>query len=301
MFSYAHKDDKLCYHILKEVEQMKNIVKVWIDVQQCAMGDLWGKIADAIEYADVILCFISEYYHQSKSCRQEFIYAVDDLQKPIIPILIGDYKPKGWLGMFILFSYTLNTLIHLGIRKAGMKYIRFRNVNEPNQSEITDLIERIQAEISRGKNINSTSAIVPLHHDIIDESTQQKNLAQETSLVTVDLPPVSQWTPVNIRHWFNQQGILEQIYYLYGFRSGIEMLDYAQTLSEDRDMQQKTYSQVFTQKYQGQLLPPHEFTRFAKAMEELLKENSTEYLTDKQRTQSKTPTFNKKSSICVIL
>jgi len=105
MFSYAHKDDKFCYRILKEVEQMQNTIKVWIDIQQCAMGDLWEKIADAIEHADVILCFISEYYHQSKSCRQEFIYAVDDLQKPIIPILIGDYKPKGWLGMFYFLFF----------------------------------------------------------------------------------------------------------------------------------------------------------------------------------------------------
>lgn len=102
MFSYAHKDDRFCYRILKELEPMNNTLRVWIDIQQCAMGDLWEKIADAIEHADVILCFISEYYHQSKSCRQEFIYAVDDLQKPIIPILIGDYKPKGWLGMLTL-------------------------------------------------------------------------------------------------------------------------------------------------------------------------------------------------------
>ncbi|CAF1420355.1 unnamed protein product [Adineta ricciae] len=358
MFSYAHKDDKFCYQILKEVERMNDKLKVWIDIQHCATGDLWEKIADAIENADVILCFISEYYQQSKSCRQEFIYAVDDLQKPIIPILIGDYKPKGWLG----------------IRKAGMKYVRFRNPSEPNESNMKDLIERIQAEISHDKNIiiSSTAPVhheVPaeptyhetpkapvhydapvepvhydapvepvhydapvepvhydapvepvhydapvepvrrdastdpmphetpielihhetpielIHHETLKESAHSENPAelvpskspvQETSSVTVDLPPIDKWAASDIRRWFQQEGIMDEIYDLYRFRSGLEMLDYAQILSKDRYEQRKIYSQIFKYKHRDQILPPHEFHRFAKAMARLLKENTIE-------------------------
>ncbi|CAF1460409.1 unnamed protein product [Adineta steineri] len=267
-----------------EFEQTKDTLKVWIDIQQCAMGDLWERIADGIEHADVILCFISEYYHQSKSCRQELTYAIDDLQKPIIPILIGDYKPKGWLG----------------IRKAGMKYIRFRNTNEPKHSEIADLMERVRAEISPGKNINTTLT-APLHHETHNELIRQKSPLQEIQSTIIDFPPIREWTRSDIHLWFNQHDIMEEIYDLFRFISGTEMLDYAQTLAEDRDRQQKTYSQIFTQKYRGQLLPPHEFSRFSKAMEQLLKENSTEHSIDTQLKQSTTSRSNKKSSTCIIL
>ncbi|UJR17652.1 hypothetical protein I4U23_004548 [Adineta vaga] len=284
MFSYAHKDDKFCYHILKELEQMNTTLKVWIDIQQCAKGDLWEKIADAIENAEVILCFISEYYHQSKSCRQEFTYAVDDLQKPIIPILIGDYKPKGWLG----------------IRKAGMKYIRFRNTNEPKQSEIQDLIERVRTEITHDKNI-IINLTAPSHYDTSKEVIQQKSPIEDIHSTTVVFPPITEWTTSDIRQWFYQHGIMDEIHDLFRFQSGIEMLDYAQILVRNRDEQEKIYTQIFTQKYSGQLLPPHEFNRFVKAMEQLFKENSTEDTTNKETKQLTTLKSSKKSSTCMIL
>lgn len=106
MFSYSHKDRDFCHHILKEVELAKNKFKVWIDFRECVMDDPWDKIADAIEQATIVICFISEYYQQSKSCRQEFIYAADGLEKPIVPILMGNYKPRGWLGQFYFYFFT---------------------------------------------------------------------------------------------------------------------------------------------------------------------------------------------------
>src|SRR5579862_2833094 len=88
MFSYTHADSDFCRLILNHTEQKKNEFKVWIDFQQCVTGDPWEQIADAIERAEVIVCFISEFYKQSNSCRQEFTYAADDLRKPIVPILM---------------------------------------------------------------------------------------------------------------------------------------------------------------------------------------------------------------------
>lgn len=154
-----------------------------------------------------------------------------------------------------------------------MKYIRFRNPNEPKQSEISDLMERIRAEISPGKNIIATSA-APSHYETTRESAPLKSAVRETSPTTADLPPISEWTPSDIRRWFDQHGIMSELHDLFRFRSGTEMLDYAQTLVNNRDVQERTYSEIFTQKYQGQLLPPHEFNRFAKALQQLMKENS---------------------------
>ena len=51
-----------------------------------------------MERAGVIVCLVSSQYFESKSCRQEFIYAVDSLKRRIIPVLLENFEPKGWLG-----------------------------------------------------------------------------------------------------------------------------------------------------------------------------------------------------------
>ena len=166
-----------------------------------------------------------------------------------------------------------------------MKYIRFRNVNEPNQLEITSLIERIQTELSSDKHSIPTS-VAPVHHESSGEGIRPTSRAEEIHPRTTDLPPVSEWTSVDIRRWFKHEGIMDQIHDMFAFRSGKEMLDYAQMLLENQDKHQDIYSQIFAQKYKGQLLPPHEFIRFTNAMNQLLKDNSSEYLAKKRRSKT---------------
>lgn len=184
-------------------------------------------------------------------------------------------------------------VLHLGIRKAGMKYVRFRNPDEPKQSEIMTLIERIRAEISVGNTpiIRSTA---PPHHEPLNEPVRPQNDVTER-------PPIAQWRVDEIERWFQQHGIMEDIYELYRFRSGTEMLDYARILAKNRDEQQKVYTQIFAQKYGGQLLPPHEFHRFANAMEELRKENAIEHPDDQQSAPSMALKSNKPSSTCILV
>jgi hypothetical protein len=50
------------------------------------------------------------------------------------------------------------------------------------------------------------------------------------------------------------------------------MLDYAELLIKDREKQMNIYAKIFAQKYQGNDMAPHEFNRFANALERLLKE-----------------------------
>ncbi|CAF1688967.1 unnamed protein product, partial [Adineta ricciae] len=98
--------------------------------------DLWELIASGIEHADVILCIISDYYFQSKSCRHELIYATDSLQKIIIPVILEDFKPKGWIG----------------IRISGMKYVRFHTIKQLDEEIVTDLLETILSTLPSTKS-----------------------------------------------------------------------------------------------------------------------------------------------------
>ena len=112
MISYCHMDDAFCSRLLEFFSTNSNEFQIWIDRTHCqAVSDLWAAIADGMERSSVIVCLLSDEYFESKSCRQEFIYAIDSLKKPLIPILLGNFSPKGWLGEFFFILIVLMKLV----------------------------------------------------------------------------------------------------------------------------------------------------------------------------------------------
>ena len=102
MISYAHSDNDVCRQLHDELAKYNQQFDIWIDWKNSKTGYVWGKIADGIANSSAILCLLSNKYYESKSCQQEFVYACDTLKKLVIPVYIGDDKPPGWLGMYIL-------------------------------------------------------------------------------------------------------------------------------------------------------------------------------------------------------
>ncbi len=116
------------------------------------------------------------------------------------------------------------------------------------------------------------------------------------------LKPVDQWTQDDIRHGFVENYILDELHDLYQFRTVNEMLDYVQELVHHRDKHREKYEDLFSKKYDGAKLPPHEFMRFAKALEHLLNNNSSKLVSPiKQQPSTSTTSTKQKSSSCVIL
>ena len=63
-----------------------------------ADADHWKQIAQNIEQSELILFLISKHFLTNKSCRQEFIYARDTLNKPCILVYIHrDLSTVDWL------------------------------------------------------------------------------------------------------------------------------------------------------------------------------------------------------------
>ena len=108
MVSYAHADSSFCQEMLTHFAD--DAYDVWIDYRCCQAGDLWEAIAQGMEQAQAIVTVISKDYVESKSCRQEFCYAIDVLRKPIIPIILAEYRPFGWLGKDDVWKFLLLTL-----------------------------------------------------------------------------------------------------------------------------------------------------------------------------------------------
>ena len=59
-------------------------------------------MSDAIERADLILCFFSKKYEESMNCRKELEFALDMKKKDVIPIKVDkDYRLDRWLGLIL--------------------------------------------------------------------------------------------------------------------------------------------------------------------------------------------------------
>jgi hypothetical protein len=99
MIRYSHNNNRFCDKLYELLVKRNDSFEIWIDRTHCQEAcDLWELIADGMEHACVIVCLLSREYFESKSCRREFTYAITSLKKRIIPVLLGDFEPKGWLG-----------------------------------------------------------------------------------------------------------------------------------------------------------------------------------------------------------
>ncbi|CAF1186541.1 unnamed protein product [Adineta steineri] len=258
MISYSHDNKIFCDKLVDFLSSKQNVFDIWIDHMNCqTASDLWESIAIGIEKANVIVCLISSYYFESKSCRQEFVYATDTLHKLIVPVILEKFKPKGWLG----------------IRIPGIKYVRFQNIEELDQLKLMDLFDTIQATLS-------------LTMSSIDNSytLQQKEYYEPTASYLHTVPTsnhrlrINQWLLAakdDIEAWFSYYHISTHLCDLYDFQTGQEMLLYGKQLIQNYEKHLDIYSKAFIKKYNGDELLPHEFQRFTEAIKELLENNMT--------------------------
>ena len=97
--------------VMKIYEALKGYnFNIWIDIDKMS-GDIYKKIADGVEGAEVIIVCMSSKYQESENCNSEFKYARDN-RKNIIPIKME----KGF-----------NATGPLGLITAGKHYIDFSN------------------------------------------------------------------------------------------------------------------------------------------------------------------------------
>ena len=86
-------------------------IKCWIDVDK--MGtDIYDSMAEGVQGAGCVICFMSPQYQESANCKLELKFA-QTCGVPIVPIMLpsdggGAWKPKGWLGLVTAGSLWVN-------------------------------------------------------------------------------------------------------------------------------------------------------------------------------------------------
>ncbi len=126
MISYQWDSQDMCICIKNELEKRLNR-KVWIDLENMR-GHTMQAMANAIEQASCVLICMTSKYSQSKNCKYEADYVVQQ-NKPYVPLLMEkDYKPKGWYKMKLYCKdKKLNLIICLNFIKVRFN-VRHKNV-----------------------------------------------------------------------------------------------------------------------------------------------------------------------------
>ncbi len=167
-------------------------------------------------------------------------------------------------------------MFDIDIRLAEFKYVRFQNthlkLDERKVEEfLSTLIESIFPGHSTGNNID-----IKHHHS---PPTHRKPITKETTTPQTNLQPdeiidntnksVLKWNQDDIHHWFVQHDISSEIRDMYQFKTGAQMITYAECLKDGWQKQYERYASRYAQRYLGQELPEHEFALFVSALKQL--------------------------------
>jgi hypothetical protein len=94
---------------IKELLNERN-VKCWMDIDGGMKSDIYDSMAEGVQGAACVVCFMSQAYQDSANCKLELKFAQQS-GVPIIPVMMqANFTAKGWLG--ILTSGSIWTPMH---------------------------------------------------------------------------------------------------------------------------------------------------------------------------------------------
>ncbi|CAF1517256.1 unnamed protein product, partial [Didymodactylos carnosus] len=122
MLSYQWASQELVKNVYTFLRS-KNLA-VWMDINGGMSANIYQCMAEGVENANVVVCFLTQKYQNSENCQQELQYTRTK-NIPILPVrLERDWKPTGWLGLVT----------------AGLLWVDFRGCNASNYSEYAELL-----------------------------------------------------------------------------------------------------------------------------------------------------------------
>ncbi|UJR37659.1 hypothetical protein I4U23_030355 [Adineta vaga] len=256
MVSYSHADQEFCRQLVDTLKK-DNRLDVWVDFAYCHTEDFWEEIGEAIEKANVVLLLMSKDYQDSKSCRQEVMYAKDSLKKRFIPIYVKkDFTATGWLG----------------VRIVGPQYIRFgkRSFDDTVKELLKLIYEDKTATESDPKQ--ETKPLPPVTETKPTENTTNLTKPNENNPILTDFKPlktpVEHWSKKELAQWFDNNQIQRQLIEIYDFKHGTDLLLYGQCLRPDWQIEYNEIKERYQQKYHTPLYRDH-FVRFVGAVNRL--------------------------------
>ena len=128
-------------------------------------------MVDGVRNAQVVCCFMTPEYQESRNCRLELEYA-HDKKKRIIPCMLGDKNDTEWRPFGWLQSIT-----------TGLNFVDIRDDSESNIClQVEELIGRIRNQLSfqpRESSCTSNDLFELIRHEYLQNSYIQRIIDEE--------------------------------------------------------------------------------------------------------------------------
>ncbi|CAF2143438.1 unnamed protein product [Rotaria magnacalcarata] len=98
MLSYNWKSQDI---VKKVYDILKDEIRVWMDIKGDMKDDMYDSMAEGVQNAEVVCCFMTPEYQKSPNCGLE-LKSAQRHGKRIIPCMVTDkkvWKPTGWLDL----------------------------------------------------------------------------------------------------------------------------------------------------------------------------------------------------------
>lgn len=156
--SYSHTIRKEAEQVIQTLQA--NGYRVWFDNGLIPGGSYNDLIARKIKGCKVFLCLLSEGYYDSSYCKQEFFFAKEEKDKPIIPVYVGKIQEiKASLPDGILMWLT------------GVHAI-----------ELTDDEEEFINNIEKLELLSGCKGAIPRENDIANNNKEPDTTSNDSSL-----------------------------------------------------------------------------------------------------------------------
>ena len=99
----------------------KRNIKCWMDIDGGMKSDIYDSMAEGVQGAACVICFMTQAYYDSQNCKLELKFAQQS-GVPIVPAMMEQgYTAKGWLGILTAGSIWVpmhdNATVLVGIDK----------------------------------------------------------------------------------------------------------------------------------------------------------------------------------------
>ena len=107
----------------------------------------------------------------------------------------------------------------------------------------------------------------PIHYK---PSKTDITTTQPIELIDNTNKSILKWTQSDIHQWFTQHDICSEIRDMYQFKTGAQMVTYAECLKDGWQKQYERYAPRYTQRYPDKELLEHEFALYTSTLKQLL-------------------------------
>ena len=165
--SFSIRDDQRTVERVHKELQARG-VKCWMDIHGGMKGDIYGSMAEAVQGAACVVCFMSKKYQVSANCKLELTFA-KQRGVPIVPVMM---EATGW-----------EASEWLGLVTAGLLWTPLGNGDE-FAANTSQLVKHIQDAVGVEMEVE-----VELEEETVDDTRQElERLRDDDKKPVIGLP-----------------------------------------------------------------------------------------------------------------